>query len=232
MNQDFVRKQLQEVIERRGLSMRQVSLQAGLNESAVRNIITGRTQSIGLEVLRKLLLALEVSEEQFFQRPAAAAPAAPVLPVNSGGYSVPVCGEIPAGNPSYQEGIADPIDTIPGDDRDRRYGAFALRVSGYSMAPKYLPGDTLVLKPLHVGLPVKDPNRITPRAMVDALAGRSVAVLVNGEATLKTLEIEPLQKGDYLLHLKPMNPEYPTITIGENDTIVFQGEVYKLIREE
>jgi len=231
MNQDFVRKQLQEVIERRGLSMRQVSLQAGLNESAVRNIITGRTQSIGLEVLRKLLQALEVSEEEFFQRPAAASAAA-VSTAAPSGYSVPVCGEIPAGNPSYQEGIADPIDTIPGDDRDRRYGAFALRVSGYSMAPKYLPGDTLVLKPLHVGLPVKDPNRITPRAMVDALAGRSVAVLVNGEATLKTLEIEPLQKGDYLLHLKPMNPEYPTITIGDNDTLIFQGEVYKLIREE
>jgi SOS-response transcriptional repressor LexA len=227
MDQTFVRKRLQDVINERGLSMRQVSLAAGLNSAAVRNLITGRTQSIGMETLAKILRAMDMTEEKFFLRASA-----PVGTVEAGAYTIPVCGEIPAGNPNYQEGIADPVDTIPGDDRDRRYGAFALRVSGFSMAPKYLPGDTLILKPLHVGLPVKDPLRITPRAVVDALAGRSVAVLVNGEATLKKLEIEPRPGGDYMLHLKPINPDYPTITIGDNDSVLFQGEVYKLIREE
>lgn len=231
MDQEFVRKRLQDVLEQRGLSMRKVSLRAGLNEAAVRNIITSRTQSIGLDVLKKLLEAMDLTEEKFFGRPEQAGVSS-VKTTHTEGYQIPLCGDIPAGNPTYHEGEANPLETFPGDERDRRYGAFALRVCGHSMAPRYLPGDILILKPINRGLPVKDPERITPRASFDALSGRTVAALVNGEATLKRLEIEQGAKGDYLLHLKPLNPDFPTITIGDNDTALFQGEVYKLIREE
>ena len=112
MDQTFVRKRLQDVISERGLSMRQVSLAAGLNSAAVRNLITGRTQSIGMETLAKILRAIDMTEEKFFLRASA-----PVGTVEASAYTIPVCGEIPAGNPNYQEGLVDPVDTIPGDVR-------------------------------------------------------------------------------------------------------------------
>lgn len=231
MDQAFVRKRLEEIIKERRLSMRQVSLRAGLNEAAVRNIITGRTLSIGLDVMRQLFTALDLNEDQFFQREQKSFTPPMEQPAKAE-FRIPIMGEIPAGNPTWTDGQTEPLDTFPGDEHDRRVGAFGLRVCGHSMAPRYLPGDLLILRSTQIGLPVKDPSRPTPRATFDALAGRSVAVLVNGEATLKRLEIEPIKGGDYLLHFKPINPEYPTITIGDDDTALIQGEVYRLIRAE
>ena len=226
MNTDALRKRLQHVLDERGLSMRQVSMAAGLGPAAVRNLLIGRTQNVSEQALDKILQAIAMTKDEFFQRESATHELA------AAAYSVPICGTIPAGNPTWTEGVVQALDSVPGDEHDRRYGAFALRVSGNSMAPRYVANDILVLRPLQIHLPIKDPKNPVPRATFDALVGRCVAVLLNGEATLKKLDIEHLKGGDYFLHLRPINPDYPVITVQEKDEAQFQGEVYKLIREE
>ena len=105
------------------------------------------------------------------------------------GIRIPVLGTIPAGIPL--EAIEDILDweEIPAawGSGDRQY--FGLRVKGDSMYPRYLEGDTVIL-----------------RKETTCESGDDCAVLVNGEeATLKQVMI----KGDGSLELRPTNPAYP-----------------------
>ena len=227
MDTEYVRQRLNTIIKHRGLSMRQVSLSAGLGDQLLRNVLTGRTHKLKPEALKQILNALDLSEDKFFEKDAeSVSVATPDLTCH-----IPIFGEIPAGNPTWVEGKQQPSDYVLGDARDKRLNAFALRVRGESMAPDYRSGDVLFLRPLSIGLSVKNPSSPVPRAAFDALVGRAVAVLVNNEATLKTLKIEQRPDNDYWLHLKPINPEFPVITIQDSDEAQFQGEVYKLVRE-
>lgn len=102
---------------------------------------------------------------------------------------IPVLGTIPAGIPL--EAIEDILDweEIPAawGSGDRQY--FGLRVKGDSMYPRYLEGDTVIL-----------------RKETTCESGDDCAVLVNGgEATLKQV----IRKGDGSLELRPTNPAYP-----------------------
>lgn len=105
------------------------------------------------------------------------------------GIRVPVLGTIPAGIPL--EAIEDILDweEIPAawGSGDRQY--FGLRVRGDSMYPRYLEGDTVIL-----------------RKETTCESGDDCAVLVNGDAaTLKQVII----RGDGSLELRPTNPAYP-----------------------
>ena len=105
------------------------------------------------------------------------------------GIRVPVLGTIPAGIPL--EAIEDILDweEIPAawGSGDRQY--FGLRVRGDSMYPRYLEGDTVIL-----------------RKETTCESGDDCAVLVNGDAaTLKQVMI----RGDGSLELRPTNPAYP-----------------------
>ncbi|MBM6886969.1 LexA family protein [Pseudoflavonifractor phocaeensis] len=107
----------------------------------------------------------------------------------SSGIRVPVLGTIPAGIPL--EAIEDILDweEIPAawGSGDRQY--FGLRVKGDSMYPRYLEGDTVIL-----------------RKETTCESGDDCAVLVNGDAaTLKQV----IRKGDGSLELRPTNPAYP-----------------------
>lgn len=108
---------------------------------------------------------------------------------SSFGIRVPVLGTIPAGIPL--EAIEDILDweEIPAawGSGDRQY--FGLRVRGDSMYPRYLEGDTVIL-----------------RKETTCESGDDCAVLVNGDvATLKQVMI----RGDGSLELRPTNPAYP-----------------------
>lgn len=108
---------------------------------------------------------------------------------SSSGIRVPVLGTIPAGIPL--EAIEDILDweEIPAawGSGDRQY--FGLRVRGDSMYPRYLEGDTVIL-----------------RKETTCESGDDCAVLVNGDvATLKQVMI----RGDGSLELRPTNPAYP-----------------------
>lgn len=105
------------------------------------------------------------------------------------GTRIPVLGTIPAGIPL--EAIEEILDweEIPAawGSGDRQY--FGLRVRGDSMYPRYLEGDTVIL-----------------RKETTCESGDDCAVLVNGDvATLKQVMI----RGDGSLELRPTNPAYP-----------------------
>ena len=108
---------------------------------------------------------------------------------SSAGIRIPVLGTIPAGIPL--EAIEDILDweeiPVAWGSGARQY--FGLRVKGDSMYPRYLEGDTVIL-----------------RKETTCESGDDCAVLVNGgEATLKQVMI----KGDGSLELRPTNPAYP-----------------------
>ncbi len=103
------------------------------------------------------------------------------------GVRIPVLGSVPAGIPI--EAIEDIIDweDIPMKwlAGDHRY--IGLRVKGDSMYPKYIEGDTIII-------------RLQP----DCENGQDAVVYVNGyDATLKKV-----LKNDDGIMLQPLNPEY------------------------
>lgn len=106
-----------------------------------------------------------------------------------GAIRISVLGTIPAGIPiDAVEDILDweeiPVSWTTGD---REY--FGLRVKGDSMYPRYLEGDTVIL-----------------RKQNTCDSGDDCAVLVNGnDATLKQV----ILRGDRGLELRPVNTAYP-----------------------
>lgn len=102
---------------------------------------------------------------------------------------IPVYGSVPAGVPIEAVQDIDGYVNIPADWADHgRY--MALTVHGSSMYPKYLDGDTVVIK-------IQD---YIP-------SGQDGVVYVNGyDATLKTV----INEVDGSTTLRPVNPEYET----------------------
>lgn len=106
-----------------------------------------------------------------------------------GAVRISVLGTIPAGIPI--DAVEDVLDweEIPASwtTGDREY--FGLRVKGDSMYPRYLEGDTVIL-----------------RKQNTCDSGDDCAVLVNGnDATLKQV----ILRGDRGLELRPVNTAYP-----------------------
>ena len=238
---EFIFKRIADLRKQKGYSKAKLSDKAGLRRTYLFEIESGRFKKpLPTDVLGKIITALGVTEEQFFsdEKPRWNTPK-PVdrnveaVQTEDAIVKVPIFGDIPAGFPNWTEGVVDAIDFADGFPRDKALNAFALRVMGDSLHPHYQHRDVVFLKPLNIFLPIKDPERLTPRATFDALKGRVVAVLVNNEATLKKLDITPDDRlpGDYFLHLRPLNPAYPDITIQPEDEVHFQGVVYRLMRE-
>jgi SOS-response transcriptional repressor LexA len=87
--------------------------------------------------------------------------------------------------------------------------AFGLRVVGDSMAPRYLPGDTIIVDP-----ELKCDN------------GSPCVVVLNGEAVFKFFR----DTADAII-LEPMNPRHPDIIIRKDRSVDFRvvGKVVDLI---
>lgn len=87
--------------------------------------------------------------------------------------------------------------------------AFALRVEGDSMMPRYMPGDIIVVDP-----EIKCDN------------GTPCVVVVNGEATFKFFK-----ETNEAIILMPMNNKYPEIVVRKNSNVDFRvvGKVVDLI---
>lgn len=110
---------------------------------------------------------------------------------------VPILGAIPAGVPL--EAIEDILDweEIPLDWAAGGREYFGLKVKGDSMYPKYLDGDTVIL-----------------RKQGTCDSGDDCAVMVNGnEATLKQVFL----RDDGGLETRPLNPSYPPATYSSDD---------------
>lgn len=130
----------------------------------------------------------------------------------STGTIINVYGSVPAGIPI--EAIEDIVDTeeIPSNwsKGDKQY--FGLRVKGDSMYPKYMDGDTIIVR--------KQP---------DCENGQDCVVYVNGyDATLKRVVF--LEEGG--IQLKPLNPSYaPRTYYPDDDPVQIAGVVVEIRRK-
>ena len=136
------------------------------------------------ETVRKLSELFDVSADYLLGREMS-----PNVSPASHTLRVPVLGVIQAGVP--MDAIEDILDweEIPASwtTGDREY--FGLRVKGDSMYPRYLEGDTVIL-----------------RKQSTCDSGDDCAVMVNGnDATLKQV----ILRGDRGLELRPVNTAYP-----------------------
>ena len=228
MDSNFIRERFEEIAKLRKFSRRWLSDSLNINRFSINKILDGDVRNGRDEArLRQIIEKLGFTQEWFFK---GSAPVTKEIPEEA---MIPLYGDIPAGNPTWIEGHAEPeawVSSPPGVNNKR---LFALRVRGQSMAPRFLPNDLLFLEPLSIRLGIKDPARPVPRLTFERINDRVVAAMVDGEATLKKLSIKPLGKrDDYELHLLPMNPEYSPIVIKPDSTAWFQGVVVGLYRSD
>ena len=122
---------------------------------------------------------------------------------------IKVYGSIPAGIPI--EALEDVFgwEEIPGEWIRGGKDYIALKVKGDSMYPKYLEGDTVIIK-----------------VQQDCESGQDCACYVNGyDATLKTVIKEHNQ-----ITLKPINPLYPPKTYNHPGSVIIIGVVIEIRR--
>ena len=199
-------KMLRPLRKEKGLSMKELGQIFGIAESTVSQYETGKRDP-DYEMLLKLSEFFSVSVDYLLRGVEAQD--------TKRGLRIPVLGSIPAGIPL--EAIEDIIDWEEIPEEMARGGKeyFALRVSGDSMYPKILDGDTVVIR--------KQPV---------CESGDDCVVYVNGDdATLKTVKLHE----DGSLTIQPINPNYAprTFTVEEvqNLPVTIAGVVVELRRK-
>lgn len=153
------RNRLRALMKERGISARALSRAAGLNESGVRDVLSGKSRDPGTATLAAIARALNVGLDELLAGVEVSANTARSLgrPI---GRRVPVMGEVAAGlwreaSPLHTDDASEflAID-LPGYENAQLY---ALKVSGPSMDLVYPPGRYVVVAPAaEAGLRVGD----------------------------------------------------------------------------
>lgn len=202
---DIFSKNLQYYMELHELNNKELSEILGVSESTVGKWLL-RKSTPRMGVIEKLARYFDVQKSDLIEQKE------PELTfVDLSNYiKIPVVGKIPAGVPI--EAIEDIIETIdiPEDwtKGDKEY--IGLRVSGDSMYPVLLDGDTVVIQ-------------IQPSAET----GDICACYVNGfDATLKRIALTPTS-----ITLKPENPNYPPKTYTHPGEVTIAGKVVEVRRK-
>jgi phage repressor protein C with HTH and peptisase S24 domain len=127
---------------------------------------------------------------------------------------VPVVNKVAAGYPtdftdmSYPRGVADAYIGAPDvEDRD----AFAARVHGDSMQPKYVQEDIVIFSPAAA---VKSGDDCFVR-------------LVDGHTTFKRVFFEADAEGSPVVRLQPRNEKYPPKVVPQDQVIGIHKAVYR-----
>ena len=201
--------------KRKNWTLEQLGNATGVSKSTVRKWETGFIKNMRRDKLMALAAALDTTPEYLMgwddnpmdEEDKNVQPAPGFLEAAT--VSIPVYGSVPAGVPVEAIQDVEGYIEIPADwVTSGRY--LALRVSGSSMYPKYLEGDTVVVKQQDY-----------------AATGQDAVVYVNGyDATLKTVKHEP----DGSITLKPVNPEYETKTYPAS-TVRVLGVVKRMVRD-
>jgi repressor LexA len=130
---------------------------------------------------------------------------------------VPVINKVSAGYPrdftdlSYPKGVADDYIGCP-DLRDQ--DAFAARVHGDSMTPKYREGDIVIFSPA-----------ASPKSGDDCFVR-----FEDGQTTFKRAFFEVDEKGGRVIRLQPRNEKYPPRTLEAEKVEGLYKAVYKYQR--
>lgn len=199
-------KMLRQLRKQKGLSMKELGQIFGVAESTVSQYETGKRDP-DYETLLKLSEYFHVSVDYLLRGVAPHEPNAAIR--------IPVLGSIPAGIPL--EAIENILDweEIPEEMVRGGWEYFALRVSGDSMYPKILDGDTVIV-----------------RCQPTCESGQDCVVYVNGnDATLKTVKL----CDDGSLTILPANPNYAPRTFTASEVrslpVTIAGVVVELRRK-
>ena len=199
-------EKLNEERKKLGLSVEELANLAGLPKSTIEKILFGVVKNPRLDTVQAIGRVLRINEK----KPSNVFDVEGLLVYEEigtvcAGYNGMVT-EIPTGKK-----IEIPASMISGGNKD---DYFVLRVSGNSMYPKLLEGDTILCK------------------RCDGVdSGDLAVILYNGdEATVKKVNYVT---GQNWLELIPINPEYPTKRIEGTDLEQCRvlGKVVKLIRD-
>lgn len=188
------------VLRERGWSLVDLAKKMGVTPQAINSL---KTSGIGVRSIKKLSKALAVDEIQLLST---GAPARLPRPI-------PVISWVQAGALAEAVDLHDVGESGEGDPvfSTRIHGphAFGLRVEGDSMAPRFLPGDVIIVDP-----------------EISCENGCPCVVILNGEATFKMF-YETVEA----IRLEPMNNKYPEITIRKDREVDFRvvGKVVDLI---
>ena len=189
------------------LSGEELGRMVDATKTAVSYWENGKTKSLpAYETITKLSKALGVSTEYLTGNETNIESSN----LNRNVVRINVLGSVPAGVPI--EAIEDIVDweEIPAEWlKTGEY--FGLRINGDSMSPKYLDGDTIILK--------KQPT-------IDS--GQEAVVYVNGyDATFKKVIINE----DESIILQPLNPEHAPYSVPKNESFSVAGVPVELRRK-
>jgi len=235
MDSEYIQRRFRELKKQRVYPSGRwlVSKMPALSKYMINKILTGEVYDAEDERVFRLILAqIGISEDEFFGRPITLK-AAPAIDTPATNAKVPLFGEIPAGHATPTHASVEPDEWVDPPPGVKNKNLFALRVSGYSMAPRLLPGDTVYLEKLELGFGYKDLNRPAPRKDFERYNGRIVAALVDGDAQLKALKVIPKKDSqDFDLFLVSVNPTYPERYIKPEECLEIQGVVQCSCRSE
>ncbi|MCD8190712.1 MAG: XRE family transcriptional regulator [Clostridiales bacterium] len=196
-------ERLQKALKVRGMKQTELATRTQIGKSSIHAYITGDYLPKQNNIY-KMAQALDVSESWLMgydvpMERGAVDTNLQTMPQKARGKAirVPVLGSVPAGTPI--EAIEDIIDweEIPEAMASGGREYFALKVTGDSMYPKYLEGDTIIV-----------------RRQDTFTSGADCVVYVNGyDATLKT--VKETQGGG--ITLQPVNPNYPPRTYSQDE---------------
>ena len=202
---DIFSKNLKHYMELHDLNNKELSKILGVSESTVGKwLLKKSTPRMG--VIEKLSRYLGVQKSDLIEQKE---PELTFVDLSKS-VKIPVVGKIPAGVPI--EAIEDIIETIdiPEDWTKGNKEYIGLRVSGDSMYPVLLDGDTVVIQ-------------VQPSAET----GDICACYVNGyDATLKRIALTPSS-----ITLKPENPNYPPKTYTHPGEVTIAGKVVEVRRK-
>lgn len=201
---DIFSKNLQYYMELHELNNKELSEILGVSESTVGKWLL-RKSTPRMGIIEKLARYFNIQKSDLIEQKE------PELTfVDLSNYiKIPVVGKIPAGVPI--EAIEDVIETIdiPEDWTKGNKEYIGLRVSGDSMYPVLLDGDTVVIQ-------------VQPSAET----GDICACYVNGyDATLKRISLTYSS-----ITLKPENPSYPPKTYTHPGEVTIAGKVVEVRR--
>ena len=169
-----------------GLTQEELGAKIGVQRAAINKYETGLVQNIKRSTQQKLADALGIDVVSLF------------YPVEDRPNRIKVYGSVPAGIPI--EAVEDVIDweDIPQTWIDYGDKYIGLKVKGDSMYPKYIDGDTVIVK-------------LQP----DCESGQDAIVYVNSyDATLKRV----IKQQDGIM-LQPINPEFEPKKYDYNDEV-------------
>lgn len=207
--------------EQKGWSRKKLADHAGLHQDTVSKVERGERRK--LETLEKLAISLGSSLDYLFSDETATAQFEPIdaasligvaesseLYVLGEGREIPVLGWVeagefaPSGDKDFAAGVADEYiySNLTGDH------LFALKVRGDSMEPEFHEGQCIMVNP-----------------DVEARSGDYVIAKLDWEdaATFKQIFVSSSE-----IKLKPLNPEYNTITLTEDDNFRIVGKVVEV----